>query len=100
LHGPYTRTGLSEQDWEVWAAIEEIYSQGKARVIGVSNVSAGQLFLLCSRAKVKPMVVQNRCYASMGWDREVREICRTHNIIYQGFSLLTANPYGRCTHSR
>ncbi|MBS1991317.1 MAG: aldo/keto reductase [Cyanobacteria bacterium SZAS LIN-3] len=92
LHGPYVRTGLSEQDWEVWAAIEEIYARGKARIIGVSNVSAGQLFLLCSRAKVKPMVVQNRCYASMGWDREVREICRTNNIVYQGFSLLTANP--------
>jgi diketogulonate reductase-like aldo/keto reductase len=37
------------------------------------------------------MVVQNRCYASTGWDHAVREICRAHNIIYQGFSLLTAN---------
>jgi len=92
LHGPYTRNGLSEKDWEVWAAIEEIYQSGKARMIGVSNVNAGQLFLLCGKAQVKPMVVQNRCYASMGWDREVREICREHKIIYQGFSLLTANP--------
>jgi len=93
LHGPYTRNGLSESDWEVWAEIEEIYRSGKARMIGVSNVNAGQLFLLCSKAKVKPMMVQNRCYAAMGWDREVREICREHNIIYQGFSLLTANPH-------
>jgi diketogulonate reductase-like aldo/keto reductase len=37
------------------------------------------------------MVVQNRCYAALGWDREVREICQAHGIIYQGFSLLTAN---------
>jgi diketogulonate reductase-like aldo/keto reductase len=37
------------------------------------------------------MVVQNRCYAALGWDKEVREICRAHTIIYQGFSLLTAN---------
>lgn len=37
------------------------------------------------------MVVQNRCYAAFGWDKEVREICRTQHIIYQGFSLLTAN---------
>ncbi len=37
------------------------------------------------------MVVQNRCYAVFGWDQEVREICKAHNIIYQGFSLLTAN---------
>ena len=37
------------------------------------------------------MVVQNRCYAALGGIKEVREICRTHGIIYQGFSLLTAN---------
>jgi diketogulonate reductase-like aldo/keto reductase len=38
-----------------------------------------------------PAFVQNRCYASRGWDREVRAFCRERNIIYQGFSLLTAN---------
>jgi diketogulonate reductase-like aldo/keto reductase len=37
------------------------------------------------------MVVQNRCFAALAWDKDVREICRTHGIIYQGFSLLTAN---------
>lgn len=37
------------------------------------------------------MVVQNRCYAALGWDQDVREICREQAIIYQGFSLLTAN---------
>ena len=37
------------------------------------------------------MIVQNRCYASMGWDQEVREICKLYGLIYQGFSLLTAN---------
>jgi diketogulonate reductase-like aldo/keto reductase len=60
-------------------------------MIGVSNVTAEQLTLLCKKAAVKPMMVQNRCYAVMGWDREVREICKTQGIIYQGFSLLTAN---------
>jgi diketogulonate reductase-like aldo/keto reductase len=35
--------------------------------------------------------VQNRCYASLGWDRAIREFCSTHDIVYQGFSLLTAN---------
>jgi len=37
------------------------------------------------------MFVQNRCYAAMGWDKEVRDLCRAQGIIYQGFSLLTAN---------
>ena len=91
LHGPYTRRGLSPADWEVWAALEEIYASRKARMIGISNVSTEQLDLLCSKAKTKPMVVQNRCYAVTGWDEEVRQLCRTHRIVYQGFSLLTAN---------
>jgi diketogulonate reductase-like aldo/keto reductase len=91
LHGPYSRYGLGKDDWEVWAAIEELYTSGKTRMIGISNVSADQLIELCAGAKVKPAMVQNRCYAVTGWDHDVREICKTHGIIYQGFSLLTAN---------
>ncbi|MBH0177139.1 MAG: aldo/keto reductase [Nitrospira sp.] len=91
LHGPYSRRGLGAEDWEVWAAIESLYDAGKTKMIGVSNVSADQLTLLCAKAKHKPMVVQNRCYAAFGWDIDVRALCRTHGIIYQGFSLLTAN---------
>jgi diketogulonate reductase-like aldo/keto reductase len=91
LHAPYSRRGLGEADWEVWSAMEAIYQSGKIRMIGVSNITAGQLTLLCDRANHKPMVVQNRCYAALAWDKEVREICQTHGIIYQGFSLLTAN---------
>ncbi len=91
LHGPHSRRGLSQADWEVWAAFEELYRAGKTRMVGISNVTAEQLSLLCERATVKPMVVQNRCYAWLGWDKEVRQMCRAHGIIYQGFSLLTAN---------
>ncbi len=91
LHGPYSRNGLGAKDWEVWAAIEALYSSGKTRMIGISNVSAEQLTQLCVKATTKPMMVQNRCYAVLGWDQEVREICRDNGIIYQGFSLLTAN---------
>lgn len=91
LHGPYQRWGLGKADWEVWAAIEELYESGKAKMIGISNITADQLRELCAKGRHKPMVVQNRCYAALGWDQEVREICSTHGIIYQGFSLLTAN---------
>ena len=91
LHAPFSRRGLGPADWEVWAAMEEINRSGKTKMIGISNVTAGQLTLLCERADVKPMVVQNRCFAALGWDKEVREICRAHGVIYQGFSLLTAN---------
>ena len=91
LHGPYSFPGLGEADWTVWSAIEALYDSGGAGRIGVSNVNASQLTLLIERARIKPMVVQNRCFANQGWDRRVREICRAHGILYQGFSLLTAN---------
>jgi diketogulonate reductase-like aldo/keto reductase len=93
LHGPYSYMGLGESDWEVWKAMEEIYKNGQARKIGISNVHIGHLKDLAENAEVKPMVVQNRCFAAQGWDRTVREFCREFNIIYQGFSLLTANGF-------
>ncbi len=91
LHGPYGRWELEEEDWAVWTALEHLYQSGRVKMIGISNVQALQLQLLCELANVKPMVVQNRCYAALGWDRAVRELCRDHDIVYQGFSLLTAN---------
>ena len=66
LHGPYQRQGLGAADWEVWAAIEGLYQSGKTKMIGISNVTAEQLTQLCARAAVKPMMVQNRCYAALG----------------------------------
>ena len=91
LHAPFSRRGLGAADWQVWAAMEAFYEAGKTKTIGVSNISAAQLTLLCQQARVKPMMVQNRCFAVTAWDQQVREICRAQGIIYQGFSLLTAN---------
>jgi diketogulonate reductase-like aldo/keto reductase len=91
LHGPYQRWGLGKADWEVWAAMEALYEAGRTRMIGISNVTADQLTQLCLKARHKPMVVQNRCYAALGWDKDVRDICAAQGLIYQGFSLLTAN---------
>ena len=91
LHGPHTRGGLIGADWEVWAAMEALQRAGKTRVLGVSNVNSAQLTQLLAKASIKPAYVQNRCYAVMGWDHETRAICRANGIVYQGFSLLTAN---------
>jgi len=91
LHGPYYAQGLSAVDWGAWRAIEALYSSGKVKHIGISNVNVQQLELLIKDAQIKPHFVQNRCYAVRGWDKKVREFCKLHDIHYQGFSLLTAN---------
>ena len=91
LHGPTQSVGLGDDDWQIWGAMSALERQGQARVLGVSNVSAEQLAELWRASEVKPVFVQNRCYARDGWDQEVRAFCRAHELAYQGFSLLTAN---------
>ena len=93
LHGPRSSHNLTDADLEVWAAMEDLHRSGQARMIGISNVALGHLAELCENTKIKPQVVQNRCYAARGWDRPVREYCIRNRILYQGFSLLTANPH-------
>jgi diketogulonate reductase-like aldo/keto reductase len=92
LHGPTQRVGLGEDDWQAWRAMEALHDSGRARLLGVSNVSLEQLQLLCRQARIPPRFVQNRCYAVRGWDRAVRQFCAGNGVVYQGFSLLTANP--------
>lgn len=91
LHGPSSRSEITRDDWEVWRAMERLRAMGRVKHLGVSNVSLSQLRALFDGASVKPAFVQNRCYAREGWDRAVRAFCREAGIIYQGFSLLTAN---------
>jgi diketogulonate reductase-like aldo/keto reductase len=91
LHGPTQRVGLSAADWEAWRAMEAIADSGRARLLGVSNVTLEQLQELCQRARLRPHFVQNRCYAVRGWDRRVRTFCAANGLVYQGFSLLAAN---------
>ncbi len=91
LHGPSAHHGLAPQDVEAWRAMESLCDGGDVRRIGISNVSTDQLEQLCQLARIQPAFVQNRCYASTGWDAHTRAVCRARGIGYQGFSLLTAN---------
>jgi diketogulonate reductase-like aldo/keto reductase len=91
LHGPSSNYDWTDADAEVWEAMRKERDAGRTRVLGVSNVAVEHLRQMeASRAEL-PAFVQNRCYARLGWDRDVRQFCREHKIIYQGFSLLTAN---------
>lgn len=91
LHGPASSRGFTEADWEVWRAMEVLQKSGRVRLIGVSNIDLEQLTALVDKADVVPAFVQNRCFANTRWDAGIRQFCRAHDIIYQGFSLLTAN---------
>ncbi len=91
LHSPISGAGLAEADWDAWKAIIALQKAGRVRMIGISNVSLAQLELLLKSGLEKPAFIQNRCFARLGWDRDIREYCRANDILYQGYGLLTAN---------
>jgi diketogulonate reductase-like aldo/keto reductase len=91
LHGP-AGYEWTEADAEVWEAMVRERDAGRTRLLGVSNVSLLHLEQMAAAHAEVPAFVQNRCFARLGWDRQVRRFCRERKIIYQGFSLLTANP--------
>jgi diketogulonate reductase-like aldo/keto reductase len=91
LHGPSSGYGWTDADAEVWEAMRKERDAGRARLLGVSNISLRHLEQMAVIHAEVPAFVQNRCYARLGWDRDMRLFCREHKIIYQGFSLLTVN---------
>lgn len=90
LHGPWSGNGWTNVDAETWDAMKRERDAGRARYLGVSNVSLRHLEQMAATTEL-PVFVQNLCYARLGWDYEVRQFCNQHRIVYQGFSLLTAN---------
>jgi diketogulonate reductase-like aldo/keto reductase len=91
LHGPASGYGWTQHDAEVWAAMVKERDGGRTRLLGVSNVSLRHLDQMLASGAEAPAFVQNRCFARAGWDRDIRAFCGEHSIVYQGFSLLTAN---------
>jgi diketogulonate reductase-like aldo/keto reductase len=91
LHGPSSIEDWTDDDYEVWEAMVRERNAGRTRLLGVSNISVAQIEQMTAVHSEAPAFVQNRCYARLGWDRDMRSFCRERNIVYQGFSLLTAN---------
>jgi diketogulonate reductase-like aldo/keto reductase len=91
LHGPASGHGWTEDDAEAWSAMVKERDAGRTRLLGVSNVSLRHLAHMAASGSEMPSFVQNRCFARLGWDRAVRAFCAERKIVYQGFSLLTAN---------
>lgn len=78
----------------VWRAMETIHKRGEALRLGISNCYDLEVLQhLYNEAEIKPSIVQNRFYRDSGYDATLREWCATHNIVYQSFWSLTANPH-------
>lgn len=90
LHSPLSPLS---QLMEVWKAMETLYHQGGAKLLGISNCYDLELLqVLYKNSTVKPSVVQNRFYRDTFYDTELRGWCKIRGIGYQSFWTLTANP--------
>jgi diketogulonate reductase-like aldo/keto reductase len=91
LHGPSSNYDWTNDDADAWEAMRKERDAGRTKLVGVSNVGLEHLEQMMASGAELPAFVQNRCFARDGWDRDVRAFCKEHRIVYQGFSLLTAN---------
>jgi len=84
----------SEVLMKVWSAMESIHKNGEAHQIGISNCYDLQILKhLYNDSDIKPSFLQNRFYQQTNYDEALRSWCDEHEIIYQSFWSLTANPH-------
>ena len=77
------------QNAGAWRALEELYTEGRVRAIGVSNFLPHHLVPLLARARVKPMVNQLEIHPGYAQPAAVN-FCRAKGIQVQAWS-----PIGR-----
>lgn len=68
-----------------WRALEEAYSEGKLKAIGVSNFQISDLESLMETAEIKPMVNQVLCHIS-NTPLELIDFCQKNDIAIEAYS--------------
>jgi methylglyoxal/glyoxal reductase len=75
-----------------WKVLEQIYKEGRARAIGVSNFNERLLEDLFTICEIQPAVNQCECHPRFA-NRPLREFCAANGIVFQGYQ-----PLGRGTY--
>ena len=79
---------------EVWRTFEAAVDDGTVTQLGISNCYDERTFAaLWESARIKPATLQNRFYKDSGYDKALRAFCLEHDVAYQSFWTLTANPH-------
>lgn len=91
IHWPANRMQFGEEakkiNAETWRALEELYTEGKIKAIGLSNFLPHHIEELMETAVVKPMVDQIEFHP--GWAQlEAGEYCRRNGIVVEAWSPL------------
>ncbi|XP_065104838.1 glyoxal reductase [Paramisgurnus dabryanus] len=70
-----------------WAVLEEFYSEGKFRAIGVSNYTVEHMRELLRNCKVSPAVLQVEFHPKLV-QNELRALCKETGVCFQAYSSL------------
>eukprot|EP01006_Ploeotia_vitrea_P052140 TRINITY_DN67655_c5_g1_i1.p1 TRINITY_DN67655_c5_g1~~TRINITY_DN67655_c5_g1_i1.p1 ORF type:complete len:359 (-),score=21.99 TRINITY_DN67655_c5_g1_i1:114-1190(-) len=92
IHAPVCWQGFCSKqpkgDWkESWRAMEDLYREGKLKLLGVSNFWPDLLDELYQFAAIKPHVIQNWC-DPFHQDRLTRKWAAERGIVYTAYSSL------------
>ena len=74
-----------EENIQVWKALEDAYTAGKVKAIGVSNFLIDDLENLLANCKIKPMVNQLLIHVG-NTPTELIEFCQKQNIVVEAYS--------------
>jgi len=74
-----------DENIEVWKALEDAYSEGKLKAIGVSNFLQDDLENILSHCKIKPMVNQILTHIS-NTSLNLIEFCQKNDILVEAYS--------------
>lgn len=84
----YSELEYQSRNSDAWRAFEHLYSEGKARVIGVSNFLERHIEYIAETASIYPMINQleiNPFFQQRG----LSGWCRHHNIVVQSWGPLS-----------
>merc|ERR1711920_398458 len=70
-----------------WRAMEDLYTQGKVKAIGVTNYSIRHLKQLLKSCRIKPMVNQVEFHPRLV-QSELLEFCKKEGIVLQAYASL------------
>ena len=82
IHWP--KVNKSEDRIQVWRALEEGVSEGKIKMIGVSNFCKIHLEHILKNCKIKPVINQIECNP-IYWDKETIEYSQKNNIVLEAY---------------
>jgi diketogulonate reductase-like aldo/keto reductase len=82
IHWP--EVDKTEDRIKVWQALEESVSEGKVKMIGVSNFCKIHLEHILKHCKIKPVINQIECNP-IYWDKETIDYSLQNNIVIQAY---------------